>query len=52
MRRFKIPGFCRAVEQLDTFTHTRLGWLPLPFHDVICAAYDWSLGLTWREARS
>ena len=52
MRRFKVPGFCRAVERLDTFTHARLGWLPLPVHDLVCALYDWSLGLTWREARS
>jgi hypothetical protein len=52
MRRFGVPGFCRTVERLDTFTHGRLGWLPLPVHDLVCALYDWSLGLTWREARS
>jgi hypothetical protein len=52
VRRWKVPGFCRAVERLDTLTHTRLGWLPLWVHDLMCAIYDWSLGLTWREARS
>lgn len=52
MRRSQIPGFCRAVERLDTAVHTRLGWLPLPVHDLICALYDWSLGLSWQQARS
>jgi hypothetical protein len=51
-RRFRVPGFCRSVAWLDTTMHTRLGWLPLPFHAFVCDLYDWSLGLTWREARS
>jgi hypothetical protein len=42
----------RPIERVDTFTHTRLSYLPPPAHQFICALYDWSLGLTWREARS
>jgi len=50
--RYKVPGFRRAVGRLDTYLHARLGFMPLPIQNLVCALYDWSLGLTWREARS
>jgi hypothetical protein len=47
MRRFKVPGLCRTLAWLDGRTHQR-DLRP----GIVCALYDWSLGLTWREARS
>jgi|GEM_PF-5536626 len=47
MWRFKVPGFCRTMAWLDGRMHE----LGLEV-GLVCAVYDWSLGLTWREARS
>ena len=47
LRRWRVPGFCRAVRVLDWLNHKlnyKLG--------IICDLDDWSLGLTWKEARS
>ena len=49
MRRFKVPGFCRFMAWWDHRMHeSRLH----PKFGIICDVYDWSLGLSWREARS